>query len=297
MTKPKPHPIAEIVADDRLQTREALDLDALAEYAEAYAAKAPMPPVSVYEVDGALLLVDGYHRHAAAVAAGLGWIEAVVVGRGSWEEAEVAALGANRSHGVRRSIETKRRVLARALNNPILQEQSSREIARVIGVSHDFVARRRKRWEAEHSTVIDDSFVAKTPATTHPVPTVGTGEASCGVTNYAAEWHDGAPEPAEDTPLDDAPPSVLLPPWTHDLERLARTVMALRREAVTALGRYGEPTHQLAHRVRDHLTDAATALSQATPEPCPQCSGAGCRRCGGHGWIEAGRRTRAEAAE
>ena len=111
--------------------------------------------VDVYDISGVLSLVDGYHRIAAVVRNGGDEIEANVI-PGTRVDALRAAVKANSEHGQRRSNADKRRALEVAWENrDILFEKmmgenenhmrnnlpSSRQLAAITGVSHDFANR------------------------------------------------------------------------------------------------------------------------------------------------------------
>lgn len=281
-------PITELVSDERCQTRAATVEAIVEEYRDAYAARAEMPPLLAFRVDGALAIVDGHHRYLAASLAGCRWLEVEVVGEGSWDEAQWYALGVNKHHGLRRTNEDKRRTVQVALTNPIGAEQSSRVLAEQCGVSHDFVARLRKAKSTSTGTLSSDDGHSAGFRTAGTKPLANPLDAP-----EPDPWADG-PEPDDEPEPDDAE---VLPPWTSDLDWAVTAILQVRRQTVTALKRHGEPTHALLHRVRMHLSDAATALSQATPTACPQCDGEGCERCGDRGWIEAGRRTKGEVTD
>ena len=137
------------------QTRFGLNDETVAEYAELMKDGTVFPPVDVYDISGALSLVDGYHRIAAVVRNGGDEIEANVI-PGTRVDALRAAVKANSEHGQRRSNADKRRALEVAWENrDILFEKmmgqdenhmrnnlpSSRQLAAITGVSHDFANR------------------------------------------------------------------------------------------------------------------------------------------------------------
>jgi hypothetical protein len=132
------------------QAREKLDDEALVVYAEAYSEEDHgLPPIEVVDVDGDLVVVDGFHRVAAARMAGRKFITVDVVTSGNLEFASWEALSKNHDHGVRRTRDDKKKAVWLALDNDIGQEQSSREIAKHLGVSHTFVGKIREKWEVK----------------------------------------------------------------------------------------------------------------------------------------------------
>jgi len=117
-------------------------LGAISEYRAGYRAEENVPPLEVFEVEGELLIVDGFHRYEAAIRAGVATLPVNVVGEGTMGEAIREALRKNHRHGVRRTQADKRKAveMALALNDGM----SNRAIKRLCGVSHTFVANVRK---------------------------------------------------------------------------------------------------------------------------------------------------------
>lgn len=130
-------PVEEIVLDPNLNLRDRLDPETVERYAEAWDR---LPPLAVFEVDGRWLLVDGFHRHAAALARRRATVGAVVQA-GTFAEALDFAAAANLAHGLpltrgerRRAVEVKLRL------HP---DQSDRHLAKELGVGRELVARVR----------------------------------------------------------------------------------------------------------------------------------------------------------
>lgn len=102
------------------------------------------------EGDGVYWLAEGFHRHGAAVQAGLETV-ACEVRSGGLREAILHSVGANATHGVRRSIADRRRAVAILLEDDLVaidpetgNPWSDREIARRCAVDHKTVARVRE---------------------------------------------------------------------------------------------------------------------------------------------------------
>jgi hypothetical protein len=133
----------DLKADTCCQARECMDERALEEYAEAYRAGEPLPPIEVFEVEAELVIVDGFHRHEAARRAGVLTLAVRIVGKGSMADAEWHALASNQKHGLRRTREDKRSAVRRAIE--IDSGRSNREIARHVGVSDPFVGKIRSQ--------------------------------------------------------------------------------------------------------------------------------------------------------
>jgi hypothetical protein len=140
-------PIDDLKADTRCQARERMDEQAIEDYAEVYRAGGTLPPLDVFEVEGELIVVDGFHRHEAARWARVATLPVRVVGKGSMADAKYCSLGSNQTHGLRRTRRDKRRAVRLALD--LDDDLSNREIAKHIGVSHTFVANCRSELGAQ----------------------------------------------------------------------------------------------------------------------------------------------------
>jgi len=130
-------PIDDVVLDPELNLRDALDPETVDRYAESWEL---MPPVSVFEVEGRWLLVDGFHRHAAAIRQGRQSIEANIH-LGSYTEALDFAAGANLTHGLPLRRTERRRAIELKLR--LHPDYSDRRLAKESGVSRELVARVR----------------------------------------------------------------------------------------------------------------------------------------------------------
>ena len=150
--------------DGGTQARAKMDQAAIDEYAEAMEAGASFPAVVVFEdhISQFLWLGDGFHRVAAAEAAGKKNIKAEIR-EGGLREARLFAIGANVTHGVRRSNGDKRMAVSLLLDDPEWGAWSNREIARVAGVSEFLVRDMREEKVRLNRTQGEDR-----------VPTVGT---------------------------------------------------------------------------------------------------------------------------
>jgi hypothetical protein len=137
--------IASLIRDDHLLPREGVDQETVAEYAEAMQEEgANFPPVHAIEEiqSGALLLVDGWHRVAAAER---GFTSLYArVRKGTWDDAAEVAAAANAKHGRRRTSADKRKAVKMLLALPKWAQASDREIAKHCTVSHDLVGAVRR---------------------------------------------------------------------------------------------------------------------------------------------------------
>lgn len=135
--------LTDLVLDPRLQIRTGgLDDEHVATLADMPAAS--LPPIDVvYEAASKTSwLVDGFHRLEAARRRG----ETTVVARvfqGDFRDALLLALGANSSHGLRRTNADKARAVDTLLADDEWKLWANTEIAERCGVSEGFVRNRR----------------------------------------------------------------------------------------------------------------------------------------------------------
>lgn len=154
MTKVK---ISDISADERFQARVVLNHATVEDYAEAMDSGAKLPPIECVRIDGALHVVDGFHRLAAHIRRGEDRIEANVVD-GTVEHALAAASSANIAHGLRRTNEDKLRSVRMYLTaHP---SASDRKAATHCGVSHPTVAKVRHEMSVEEAVKAGATDVA-----------------------------------------------------------------------------------------------------------------------------------------
>jgi len=103
-------------------------------------------------------LVDGFHRYHAYKLMGIKEIVIKYV-PGTQAEAVIRSYGVNARHGLPRSFEDKKKVVLDALANPLLQDKSNYEIAKVCVVSQSFVAgvkdpeKKKKQKEAKEKNI------------------------------------------------------------------------------------------------------------------------------------------------
>lgn len=123
--------------DGGTQPRAAINEAVVAEYAEALRGGATFPPLIVF-FDGAdHWLGDGFHRFHAYRAAGTE--PTLDIRSGTRRDAILFSVGANATHGLRRSNEDKRKGVATLMADPEWSQWSNVEIARRCGVSDELV--------------------------------------------------------------------------------------------------------------------------------------------------------------
>lgn len=135
--------IRNIRTDGGTQPRAGLDDKTVADYMEDVKAGSNFPPVVVFHDGTNHWLADGFHRLHAYKHAGKQRIPAEVKA-GTLRDAQLYAVGANATHGLRRSRDDKRRAVEMLLTDAEWGQWADREIARRCKVSNTFVGNIRK---------------------------------------------------------------------------------------------------------------------------------------------------------
>ncbi len=142
MTVPQSIAISDI-QDGGAQMRVEMTPDVVRDYADDMAAGAIFPPVLVYHDGTDYWLADGFHRVAAARKIERETIDAEVR-EGTARDAIIQGIGANASHGLRRTQADKRRAVERLLRDEEWSKWSDRKIAKVARVDHKTVGKIRR---------------------------------------------------------------------------------------------------------------------------------------------------------
>ena len=130
--------VASVRLEDDVQSRARHNATAIHEFSVAMKQGKKFPPIVVFYDGDTYWCGDGFHRVQAARRAKLTHISAAVR-KGGKREALLHSVGANFSHGIRRTNKDKRRAVSMLLQDPEWTRWSSREIGRRAGVSHTFV--------------------------------------------------------------------------------------------------------------------------------------------------------------
>jgi hypothetical protein len=144
--------LTEITADESVQGRVALDQEVIADYASAMLeqikdekpddrlAGLKFPACILFDDGKTKWLADGFHRLEAARHTD-GKVHSLYCHKykGTKRDAILYALGANASHGLRRTSADKRKAVSLMLRDDEWKQWSSREIANQCNVSHTFV--------------------------------------------------------------------------------------------------------------------------------------------------------------
>ncbi len=136
------------------QSRIELNDNTVQEYAEAMESGQKFPPLLVFQderdvhAENEYILADGFHRLAAHLNVSPDEPIEVIVRQGTLDDARWESIGANKSHGLRRTNEDKRNAVKLALTHPVGAEKSDRQIAEHVGVHHVTVGRIRHELES-----------------------------------------------------------------------------------------------------------------------------------------------------
>lgn len=133
----------QIRLDGGTQMRESLDQSIVASFGEDMRTGAVFPPVDVFHDGNKYWLADGFHRfYAARDVKKLASMKATVH-EGSVRDAVLFSVGANASHGVRRTNADKRRSVTTLLGDDEWSGWSDGIVAEKCGVSQPFVSKVR----------------------------------------------------------------------------------------------------------------------------------------------------------
>jgi len=181
--------IGEISIDGGTQARAEINTATVNEYAEALTEGDALPPAVVFYDGLKYHLADGFHRLHANRQIGATTMECDVR-VGTLQDARLYAYGANKSHGLRRTADDKRKAVQGMLAD--FPDWSDRAIAKHVGVSHPFVAAIRspevKERQADAREASAVKAAAKAPAKESPQAAAEDGEVES----------DSTPVPAKD---------------------------------------------------------------------------------------------------
>lgn len=137
----------DLISMDGTQSRAAISEETVTEYERLWKEATPgmtvFPPVKVFHDGKQHWLGDGFHRVLAAKRAGRGSIIADVE-KGTKRDAILYSVGANQTHGLKRSNADKRTAVLLLLNDEDWVKWSDRKIAEHAGLSDAFVGIVRK---------------------------------------------------------------------------------------------------------------------------------------------------------
>ncbi|MGP0068542.1 MAG: ParB/RepB/Spo0J family partition protein [Isosphaeraceae bacterium] len=137
-------PLDDLVLDPNLNLRDRLDDFTVERYADSWER---LPPITVFEVEGRLLLADGFHRHAAAIMLGKRTIPAEVR-EGTFSDALDFVASVNLFHGLPLTRAERRRAVEVKLK--LHHDWSDRRMAEELAVSRELVAKIRRQLIESH---------------------------------------------------------------------------------------------------------------------------------------------------
>jgi protein gp37 len=168
-------PISEIRTDKETQPRTDMDMNVVADYQTAMEEGTTFPPIVVFSDGSDFWLADGYHRLFAIRRAGGQMIMAEVHG-GTKRDAILHSVGANATHGLRRTRKDKRRAVLALLNDPEWGSWPNTKIADHCGVSHQLVSVMKKENLSFYNGKIDSEPVqVERNGTTYLMETTNIG--------------------------------------------------------------------------------------------------------------------------
>lgn len=132
-------PLDDLVLDPNLNLRDRLDDFTVERYADSWDR---LPPITVYSIEGRLLVADGFHRHAAAVMLGKRTIRAEII-EGSFTDALDFVSSVNLFHGLPLTRAERRRAVEVKLK--LHHDWSDRRMAEELAVSRELVAKIRRQ--------------------------------------------------------------------------------------------------------------------------------------------------------
>ena len=132
-------PLDDLALDPDLNLRDRLDDFTVERYADSWER---LPPITVYEIDGRLLVADGFHRHAAAVMLGKRTIRAEII-VGTMTEVLDFVSSVNLFHGLPLTRAERRRAVEIKLK--LHHDWSDRRMAEELAVSRELVAKIRRQ--------------------------------------------------------------------------------------------------------------------------------------------------------
>lgn len=143
--------VKSIRIDGGTQPRTFINEDLVEEYADAMRSGAVFPEVTTFFDGVDYWLADGFHRTHAAVKAGIEYISAEVI-NGTKRDAILYSVGANASHGQRRTNSDKRKAVMTLLQDKEWGQWSNAEIARRCAVHHQMVGKLRDQLSLDDSS-------------------------------------------------------------------------------------------------------------------------------------------------
>ena len=199
--------ISAVRLDGGTQPRAGIDRAVVEDYAHDMEANgAEFPPVQVVYDGAEYWLWDGFHRLHARKRNGLYTVPAIVR-QGTRRDAVLLSVGANATHGFRRTTQDKQRAVETLLRDAEWSQWSDREIARRCAVDGKTVGARRAALSAEIPQIEtrrverNGTEYTMTPPQRSAAPAVASEDAKYmtveGLTAAVREWSEMFEEPLE----------------------------------------------------------------------------------------------------
>jgi hypothetical protein len=283
--------------DGGTQARVSINQEAVEDYADNYKSEDNLPPVVVFFDGSEYLLADGFHRYHGARKAELAKLNCEAR-KGTQRDAILFAVGANRSHGLKRTNADKRKAVGMLLNDPEWAGQSDRWLADTAGVSNRFVGELRAELCTVHSSAEPEKRKGKDGKVRDVKP-----KSTERRTKPKKEKAAPPPPPAKDAlgnELPDHLQKVAANTFLKDsIDALNRLIRAATDFGNSPAGRFLIMQDDKSGKgVIPGLTQARNAMVNAQFHcVCPECGGkpSGCGTCRKSGWLPAWRMAEIEA--
>lgn len=156
------YPLKQLTILKGLQCRRGIDEGAVMEYVDYLKSDEDTEMIAIEVMrlpDNRIVIIDGVHRHKAYGLAERTQIP-TMVREGTMDDAKWAAAAANQSHGIRRTLDDKRRAVVAALRHPNYASGSvsMRDVAKHVGVSHTMVQDTAKKLDLKKKVDDDDEI-------------------------------------------------------------------------------------------------------------------------------------------
>lgn len=249
------------------QSRAALNESTINEYAEAIRNGVDFPPIVTFFDGVNFWLADGFHRYHAHRAAGAMEINAELR-EGTCRDAILYSVGANVSHGLRRTNEDKRKAVLTLLNDAEWATWSGRDIAKACGVSHTFV----DSVKSSLATVASEKSTEVTYTTKHgTTATMNTANIGKNQSTAALENESDSIKPVhvkQEVPQEEDDDSTDLAQLASDLQReneaYQRQIASIESNDLAAeVVRLNTQLDQLNGRLQGEITTRNEAQKQA----------------------------------
>jgi hypothetical protein len=290
----------DITVDRELQMRAEAKPEIVAEYAAAYKAGAKLPPLTIfYDGCSKRWLADGFQRYEAAKIAHEKIVHCEEF-KGTRRDALLHAIGANGTHGARRTNADKRKAVLALLADTEWVKWSNREIAQRAKVSSTFVdgVKSENGIRGGANVCSEKKGASNGGKALQESPQCAKHKKS---TPKKSENGD-KPDENEEEFIPDEPDAATAPdatipgslPWlqaAYNIHHNTRALSAKLHEIIREWEALGQAAHPQIHEqsVTSHLKNAVAEIRMGQPYAvCPYCQGAGtCKDsyCGNVGWI------------